>query len=121
VRGEARTGRLGLLFATLLVLAAIIQPASQGAGSPNGSAFSGNASGTPAWQDALHTVQDQPRRLSASRHAPSTADTWWVVWEPAAAGAPPRARSAADAAGDAHRTSATPTSCSSRAPPSAVR
>jgi hypothetical protein len=120
VRGEARAGRLGLLFATLLVLVAIVQPASPGAGSPNGSAFGGNASGTPAWQDALHTVQDQPRRLSASRHAPSTADTWWVVWEPAEAAAPPGARSSADVAGDAHRTSATPPACPSRAPPSVV-
>ena len=118
MRGVARAG---LLVASLLVLVGVVQPAGSGVGAPaRVSAVSGSMSGAPSWQDALHTLEDQPRRLVASRLAPTTADTWWVVYEPASGGCSPYGRSDAGAAGVSCRGAVAPPPRSSRAPPAGV-
>ena len=111
----SRMGRAGLLVATLLTLFGVLQPTGPGTDAP---VVTTSVSTGHVWHDTLHSFQDQPRRLVADRHtSPAASDTWWGVYEPAAAGGPLQRRSGAGAADDAHVACAAPPPRSSRAPP----
>jgi len=115
-----RTGRAGLLVAALLMLLGVVAPAgSPVAALPATSPVAVEpGSAGHAWQDVLHTVRDQPLRLSAARHVPPAAsDTWWVLSEQAQGGCPPCGRAQAGAPSDRPVASVASPPRSSRAPP----
>ncbi|HEV7648488.1 MAG TPA: hypothetical protein VGP26_10030 [Actinophytocola sp.] len=112
----ARTGRFGLLVATLLVLVGVVQPA--GASPPHAPVVNAPVSAGHAWQGTPHTSQNEPLRLVAAR--PATPDASWIVCEPATVGSPPLRRSRAAAVGDSRRGCAAPPPRSSRGPPANV-
>lgn len=114
--------RIGLLVAALLALLGVVQPIGSPAGPMSGPmsgpVVAGSVSAGQAWQDGLHTVRDEPRRLVADRHAPPTgSDTSWVLDERATGGCPAHRRARAGDADDSRLACATPPPRSSRAPP----
>ena len=112
--------RIGLLVAALLALLGVVQPIGAPAALPV-PVVAGSVSTGHAWQDGPHTVRDEPRRLVAERHAPSTAsEGWWVLCEQAAGACPPRWRVPAGDAGDSRLACTAPPPTSSRAPPADV-
>ncbi|GAB1511300.1 hypothetical protein JCM33774_33420 [Actinophytocola sp. KF-1] len=114
-----RSSRLGLLLALLLVLVAGTAPAAPTAaavGAAPGSAHGGTVSAASSSYDEQH---DRPRGSVTTGHAPTTPDTWWVVWPPADPGHTPQPRSSVAGIDSCGTPAAVVIPRSSRAPPRA--